>query len=33
VVRATLEHETELLDARGVELLAHSPFAERDPSR
>jgi predicted N-acyltransferase len=33
VVRASLERETALLDARGVELLAHSPFAERDRSR
>ncbi|HEY9112663.1 MAG TPA: GNAT family N-acetyltransferase [Rhodanobacteraceae bacterium] len=30
VIRASLEREAALLDARGVELLAHSPFAERD---
>jgi len=29
-IRASLEHESALLEARGRELLAHSPFAERD---
>ncbi|HJR14458.1 MAG TPA: GNAT family N-acetyltransferase [Rhodanobacteraceae bacterium] len=32
VIRASLEREAALLEARGVDLLAHSPFAERDAS-
>ena len=30
VIRASLQREEALLDARGLELAAHSPFAERD---
>ena len=30
VIRKSLEREAALLDARGIELLAHSPFAQRD---
>jgi len=33
VIRASLKREALLLEARGIELLAHSPFAERDHSR
>src|SRR6185437_15872021 len=32
VIRASLEREAAMLEARGIELLAHSPFAERDAS-
>lgn len=31
-IRTSLQREGALLDARGVELLAHSPFAQRDAS-
>jgi len=33
IIRASLQREMALLEARGNELLAHSPFAERDAPR
>ena len=32
VICKSLEREAALLDARGIELLAHSPFAQRNAS-